>query len=143
LAIHRYHSRLAAAAQVMPITSADMQAPVTLGPHALPPTLALGGAVDGIVMEYQLRDAAEFFGTRAVVVPGVAHDLMLVRFLHPLDWTATCFGLKLQLHGTPMAVQPSSRQPLMLCRRRPSLMLACVHVLPLLGCQMCEKCCRM
>lgn len=63
----------------MPITRKDMQEAVALGPHALPPVVALGGADDGIVMEYQLRDAAEFFGAHAVVVPGVAHDLMLVR----------------------------------------------------------------
>lgn len=62
----------------MPITGEDMKQEVTLGPHALPPVVAVGGENDGIVMEYQLRDAAEFFGTRAVIVPGVAHDLMLV-----------------------------------------------------------------
>lgn len=73
----RYHKRLAAAPQVMPITGEDMKQTVTLGPHALPPVVAIGGENDGIVMEYQLRDAAEFFGTRAVIVPGVAHDLML------------------------------------------------------------------
>ena len=75
----RYHQHLAAAPQLVPITGKDMKQPVTLGPHTLPPVLAIGGADDGIVMEYQLRDAADFFGARAVVVPGLAHDLMLVR----------------------------------------------------------------
>jgi pimeloyl-ACP methyl ester carboxylesterase len=73
----RYHQHLAAAPQLVPITGKDMKQPVTLGPHTLPPVVAIGGADDGIVMEYQLRDAADFFGARAVVVPGLAHDLML------------------------------------------------------------------
>ena len=75
----RYHQHLAAAPQLVPITGKDMKQPVKLGPHALPPVVAIGGADDGIVMEYQLLDAADFFGARAVVVPGLAHDLMLVR----------------------------------------------------------------
>jgi hypothetical protein len=84
----------------MPITSQDMQQPVALGPHTLPPVVALGGANDGIVMEYQLQDAAEFFGARAVVVPGLAHDLMLVSpyclhgSLFPCDHVGHCIQLK-------------------------------------------------
>lgn len=73
----RYHKQLSQSPSIMPITSADMQMKLTLGPHSLPPVIAVGGEDDGIVMRYQLEDAADFFRTNAVVVPKVAHDVML------------------------------------------------------------------
>lgn len=50
-----------------------------LGGVPLPPVWVLGAADDAMIMPHQVREVADFFGTQAVLVPGVAHDLMLVR----------------------------------------------------------------
>ena len=64
----------------LPIQRDDMthHHPV-LGAAELPPVMVLGGQNDAIVMPHQIRDAADFFGTQAVILPGLAHDVMLVR----------------------------------------------------------------
>lgn len=64
----------------MPIRADDLSgAAPTLGRSPLPPVWVMGAAEDAIIMPHQIHDAADFFGTEAVLLPGVAHDVMLVR----------------------------------------------------------------
>lgn len=47
----------------------------------LPPVLVMGGDRDLILDKQALKDTAAHFGTEAVIMPDMAHDCMLVRFL--------------------------------------------------------------
>ena len=53
--------------------------PVLGDAEKLPPVYVLGAQGDAMIMPHQIRDAADFFGTQAVMLPGLAHDVMLVR----------------------------------------------------------------
>ena len=66
----------------MPIKAADMSSykPI-LGQHPLPPVWVMGAGNDAMIMPHQVHDAADFFSTEAVLVPDVAHDVMLVSHL--------------------------------------------------------------
>ncbi len=69
----------------MPFSQADvsegvklaesMERPIKCGV----PVFVLSAGNDGIIMPHQCEDGAAMFGTHAHLVPGLAHDLMLVR----------------------------------------------------------------
>ena len=77
--IHRYHELIKAAPKGLPIRTDDMtQHEPALGAAKLPPVYVLGAQGDAMIMPHQIRDAADFFGTQAVMLPEIAHDVMLV-----------------------------------------------------------------
>lgn len=51
-----------------------------LGEAPVPPVWVLGAANDAMIMPPQIREVANYFKTEAVMLDGVAHDIMLVRY---------------------------------------------------------------
>ena len=96
---HRYHEMIKAAPKGLPIRTDDMthHQPV-LGAVKLPPVYVLGGKDDAMIMPHQIRDAADFFGTQAVMLPGLAHDVMLVRQFGSVLTMRLVFGLCSSVH---------------------------------------------
>ena len=87
VAVPRYHELIKSAPKGLPIKTDDMtQTQPVLGGTELPPVFVLGSQNDAMIMPHQIRDAADFFGTQAVMLPGVAHDVMLVRLAAQGSW---------------------------------------------------------
>ena len=77
-------------------------------PHSaagLPPVLVLGGSADVIVDVPGLHETANLLNTEAVVLPGMAHDMMLV----------SSQSLRLPLLGHPHASHCAASEVCMPC----------------------------
>ena len=59
-------------------SSGEIPLPRPSSAAGLPPVLVLGGSDDVIVDVPGLHETADWLNTEAVVLPGMAHDLMLV-----------------------------------------------------------------
>lgn len=73
-----------------------------LGECPVPPVWVLGGADDAMIMPPQTRDVASYFGTQAVILHGVAHDIMLVRE------TCPCSSMSIYLNRQNRVMEPAS-----------------------------------
>lgn len=81
-----------------PVVGAELQGwrPFAPLPWRMPPTLVLGGAADRFVPPDEVWRTAAYYGTQPVVVPRLAHVMMLER-----RWEAAARALLAWLEGLP------------------------------------------
>ncbi|KAF8063781.1 RWDD3 [Scenedesmus sp. PABB004] len=94
----RYQAQLAACSPTRLLDLRDMQAQVPLprpDPASAPPAFVLGGLDDKVLDEQAFRELAEAYGVEAVVLPGLAHDVML-----DTRWQAAADSLRGWLDAT-------------------------------------------